>query len=532
MKSNKLNLFSSIPSKDKLIEALDNQLSTRSKSKHAPQQNVKSDTTTTTEAEDTAVLSLLKSYLSHPDHHQPSLSQNNKSPYSILFLDRSLRNAVAIKDNISARLILKTGLANAHYKPQPDKPSAYELIQNSEDRQDIKDIIDAPSTKHHQHAPEFIRSPALFREHMLQIQEKKHLIARQPQQRSIISSLVPFSGKRILDYKNIWGMCISSVWIMAQHGYDNKAMHKAFYALMGFSEQSKQIDVLQEVFDAFQKIAMILQANNPSIRDCITYKNMQTLCENPEALSIIEAKVNAIQADFFTKNTTSTYNPTQIPTTPSGNQRTPHYDDAMQPIMDLCVYGDTIPDELNQLTHIVQTACAEISASSPWFRQQVVQAAALLHHGIIAIHPYADGNGRTARKLASTLCSYYGFTMAKDDVLKSHPAIWNVKGIEYHAHGKDCSAYDVAVAQDFRHMRPYLDGVKNLSTNHFAQWLGEQQRVQRNAIAQTATNESISKTDPSSTTASTSNIPACKEKTTNDTSPTDGPTDSRDGPKP
>ena len=72
MKSNKLNLFSSIPSKDKIIEALDNKLSTRSKSKHAPQQNVKSDTTTTTEAEDTAVLSLLKSYLSHPDHHQPS----------------------------------------------------------------------------------------------------------------------------------------------------------------------------------------------------------------------------------------------------------------------------------------------------------------------------------------------------------------------------------------------------------------------------------------------------------------------------
>ncbi len=435
----------------------------------------------TTEELDQKALDLLERYLKHPSHDHSSHTKSEKSAYSIYQIDRSLRNAVVMKDITSIRLLLNSEMADFHYRPQPGKPSTYELInKNSHDILAIHDIIDASSSRHHQHAPEFIRSAGLFRKHMQQIQEKKRWLARQSHQRSLISSLIPFSGLRILDYKSVWGMSMSSAWIMAKHDYSIHIMNRTFYALIAFAERLYQTDTWQqELFDAFQKIIMILQANNHQIQGCITYKSMQELCENPEELTRIEAKVNSIQPDFFNQNTILAYNPEQIPSTPSGNQRTPTYDDAMQPIMDLCVYGDTIQDELDQLAKIVHEACAKIDPSSPLFRQQVIQTAALLHHGIIAIHPFVDGNGRTARKLASTLCSYYGFTLANDTTLKSHPAIWHVKGIEYQAHGDDCSAYDVAVAQDFRHMKPYKDGVTNLHVSHFAQWLDQMHLVDK-----------------------------------------------------
>jgi hypothetical protein len=455
------------------------------------QKNTKLGDTLSTEADNEKVLDLLSQYLTHPSR--------GRSNYNITQIDRSLRNAVVLKDYITARLILNSGLANSHYRPQTGGQSAYELIeQNSEEIQDIQQIIDNDAISHQQYAPEFVRSPALFRRHIEKIKRRKQWMTRQSQQRSIISSLVPFSGKRILDYKSLWGMCLSSGWIMAQKNHSSDSMNNAFYALTGFSGQHADIDGRQAVFDAFQKITMILQTRNPHIRGVICYQSMQTLCDDPEALEVIEAKVKAIQPDFFARTTMLRYNPKNIPTIPAGNRRTLIYDEAVHPIMDICVYGDKIQDELNQLARLVNDACAKIDSSSPRYQAQVLEAAARLHHGIIAIHPFVDGNGRTARFLARRLCEYYGFTLASDDKLKSDPARWDVNNTIYQAHGDDCSAYDVSVASDFDHMHPYKNGVSELYTDHFVEWV-----VEKNHIRQQSSQQSVEKTEASTKTTAT-----------------------------
>ena len=214
------------------------------------QKNTKLGDTLSTEADNEKVLDLLSQYLTHPSR--------GRSNYNITQIDRSLRNAVALKDYITARLILNSGLANSHYRPQTGGQSAYELIeQNSEEIHDIHQIIDNDAISHQQYAPEFVRSPALFRRHIEKIKRRKQWMTRQSQQRSIISSLVPFSGKRILDYRSLWGMCLSSGWIMAQKHHSVESMNNTFYALTGFSGQHADIDGRQAVFDAFQKITMI-----------------------------------------------------------------------------------------------------------------------------------------------------------------------------------------------------------------------------------------------------------------------------------
>ena len=98
-----------------------------------------------------------------------------------------------------------------------------------------------------------------------------------------------------------------------------------------------------------------------------------------------------------------------------------------------------------------------------------------IHHGIVAIHPAIDANGRIARSLARDLCYFFGFSLTSDEVLKfKNPSTY----IQGRAVDSDWKEYDEKVQEDFKSFRPYELGCSNLSTNNFSIWLSANRYIE------------------------------------------------------